>query len=165
TLRLALRELRGDARFALFFAANLALGLLGFVTQDAFQDSVASELRARSQAYLAGDLVVSSRRPLTPDETARFDAQAGAAQHAESVQLFSMAAAGGRARLVELQAIDAGFPLYGEIVLEGAGAAGERERRALQEDRGLWADPALLHGLGVGIGEEIALGSARFVVQ
>lgn len=162
-LRLALRELRGDPRFAASFVFCLALGYAGFVALDAFQDSVSRELRARSQSFLGGDLVVSSRRPLAPDEIAQLDALAGAgAQSAQRVELYSMAAAGGRARLVELCAIDAEFPLYGEIVLEGVGPAREPERRALREERGVWADPALSAWLGIGVGDEIALGDARF---
>jgi len=165
-LRLALRELRNDARFAGSFVFCLALGFAGFVALDAFQDSVARELAARSRAYLGGDLMVESRRPLTPEELTGLDAQAGAgARTAELVELFSMAAADGRARLVELCAIDAAYPLYGEIVLEGSGPVGEPERRALLEGRGLWADPVLLRWLGAETGDEIALGSARFTVQ
>ena len=164
-LRLAWRELRSDPRFAAFFVLNLALGLSGFVAQDAFQDSVARELRARSQAFMAGDVMVEARRPLDDDERTRLDALAGAgAAYAEAVELFSMAAAGERARLVELQAIDAGFPLYGDVVLEGVGPARSAERRALREGGGVWADPALLHGLGVAVGSEITLGAARLPV-
>ena len=166
SLRLALRQLRNDPRFATAFVACLALGLAGFVALDAFEDAVSGELRARSQAWLGGDLVVESRRPLSAEEIAGFDAQAGpGAEIASRVELFSMAAAGGRARLVELCAIDDAYPLYGEIALEGLGAAGPTERRALREERGLWADPALLRALGAGAGDEIALGSASFRVQ
>jgi putative ABC transport system permease protein len=160
--RLALRELRSDPRFALFFVLNLALGLAGFVAQDAFQDSVARELRARSQAFMAGDVMVEARRPFTEAEVERLDGLAGAdARRAQAVELFSMAAAGERARLVELQAIDAVFPLYGDIVLEGSGPAGDGARAALRERGGVWADPALLHGLGVEVGDEIAIGALR----
>jgi putative ABC transport system permease protein len=165
-LRLVLRELRNDPRFAGSFVFCLALGFAGFVALDAFQDSVARELAARSRAYLGGDLMVESRRPLAEDERAQLDALAGAgASEAALVELFSMAAAGGRARLVELCAIDDAYPLYGEIVLEGSGPVGEAERRALREERGLWADPVLLRWLGAAPGDEIALGSTRFTIQ
>jgi putative ABC transport system permease protein len=162
-LRLALRELRNDPRFAAFFATSLALGFMGFVALDSFQASVGRELRARSQAFLGGDLVVTSRRPLAPEEVARLDAAAGAgAQSASVVELFSMAAAGPRARLVELHAIDAAFPLRGVISLEGGGPAREPEQQALRERRGVWVDPALLAGLRLGLRDELALGTARF---
>ncbi|HEX5066831.1 MAG TPA: FtsX-like permease family protein [Myxococcota bacterium] len=165
-LRLALRELRNDPRFAGSFVFCLALGFAGFVALDAFQDSVARELAARSRAYLGGDVRVESRRPLTQEEQARYDDLAGpGARTASLVELFSMAASGGRARLVELCAIDADYPLYGEIVLEGSGAAGEAERRALREGPGLWADPVLLRWLELQPGDTLALGSARFTVQ
>lgn len=164
-LRLALRELRNDPRFAAFFATSLALGFMGFVALDSFQASVVRELRARSRAFLGGDLVVTSRRPLAQAEIARLDALAGeGARSASVVELFSMAAAGERARLVELHAIDAGFPLHGEIALEGTGPARSPEQRALRARRGVWVDPALLAGLSRGIGDDVALGAARFPI-
>jgi hypothetical protein len=51
-LRLALRE-PATQRFAGSFVFCLALGFAGFVALDAFQDSVAGELAARSRAYSA----------------------------------------------------------------------------------------------------------------
>lgn len=165
-LRLALRELRNDPAFAFFFAAGLALGFAGFVALDAFQSSVERELREGSQAFLGADLVVTSRRPLAADETLRLDALAGpGARSAQMVELFSMAAVAGRARLVDLHAIDADFPLYGEIVLEGAGPVGEAQRWALRERRGVWTDPALRSALGLAAGDDLSLGAARFEVQ
>jgi putative ABC transport system permease protein len=78
--------------------------------------------------------------------------------------LFSMASRGDRTRLVELQAIDPAFPLYGDVVLEGEGPAGALERAALVDERGAWIDPALLGQLGVRQGEELRIGALRFRV-
>ncbi|MGH7336986.1 MAG: hypothetical protein ACREI7_05380, partial [Myxococcota bacterium] len=100
--RLAWREIRNHPRFALFFAVNLALGFAGFVALDAFEDSVARALTARSQAYLGADVAITSSRPLREQEIAALDAQAGAgARFSRAVVLFSMAGAGARARLRE----------------------------------------------------------------
>ena len=114
--RLAWREIRNHARFSLFFASNLALGFAGFVALDAFEASVTRALVERSRAYLGADVAVSSSRPVTPTETQRLDRAAGPdAQIAHAVVLFSMAGTGEHARLVELRAIDAAYPLYGSI--------------------------------------------------
>ena len=121
-IRLALRELRNDPRFALFFAINLALGLSGFVVLDALESSVASELQARSKTFLGADIAVSSNRPLTTDERRAVDEAARPESTSDWVELFSMAsgarptagagfegrrsAIAGRARLVEIRAIE-----------------------------------------------------------
>jgi len=170
-LRLALREIRNHPRFAAFFVANLALGFAGFVALDAFERSISRTLEGRSQAFLGADVAVTSRRPLSEAEIRRLDDIAGSdARRARSVQLFSMAGAGPAARLVELRAIDAAYPLYGAIALEdgtgtGAPAAGPTPaRRALRESRGAWIDPALEAQLGVRPGDRLRVGRTDFRV-
>jgi putative ABC transport system permease protein len=73
-----------------------------------------------------------------------------------------MASHGDRTRLVEIQAIDPAFPLYGDVVLEQTGPVGERERAELAEGRGAWVDPALLGQLGAERGAELRIGALAF---
>ena len=166
-LRLAWREIRNHPRFALFFAVNTALGFAGFVALDAFEESVARALTAGSQSYLGADVAVSSPRPLSAQEIAALDAEAGAgARTARAVVLFSMAGSGDRARLVELRAIDAAYPLYGEIELErDASVETAIARRALRDAPGAWIDPPLLAQLGVAVGDTLRIGVETFWVQ
>ena len=67
-LRLAWSEIRNDARFSLFFALNLALGLSGFVALDAFKTSLEGTLDQRSRTLLGADVQVVGRRPFTQVE-------------------------------------------------------------------------------------------------
>ncbi|MGE4606527.1 MAG: FtsX-like permease family protein [Myxococcota bacterium] len=183
SVKLAVRELQNDPRFALFFAINLALGLSGFVVLDALESSVAYELQGRSKTFLGADISVSSSRPLTGDERRAFDAAAGAESTSDWVELFSMASGtgagmrtragpktavgsvnGARARLVEIRAIDSSFPLYGQIVLDGVGPAGSDERSRLGAG-GTWVDRLLLAQLGVEVGDVLKIGSAMFEIQ
>jgi putative ABC transport system permease protein len=177
SVKLALRELRNDPRFAWFFAINFALGLSGFVALDALESSVSSELEARSKTFLGADISVTSSRPLTRDERRAFDTAAGAESTSDWVELFSMASAAAteaknaeasrsaaRARLVEIRAIDAAFPLYGETVLDGVGPAGPEQRSQLAAG-GVWVDRLLLAQLGVEVGDRLKIGSATFEIQ
>jgi putative ABC transport system permease protein len=166
--RLAWREIRNHARFSLFFASNLALGFAGFVALDAFEASVTRALVERSRAYLGADVVVSSSRPVTPTETQTLDRTAGPdAQIAHAVVLFSMAGTGEHARLVELRAIDAAYPLYGSIELEQTSAAPHAgdARAALRDGPGAWIDPPLLAQLGVALGDVLQIGRVSFHLQ
>jgi putative ABC transport system permease protein len=163
---MAWREIRNHPRFALFFAANLALGLAGFVALDAFEGSVSRAPESRSQAFLGADVSVTSSRALVPEEIADLDRAAGRdALLAQAVVLVSMAGAGDRARLVELRAIDESFPLYGEIALEQSVGAASRLRGELRDAPGAWIDPPLLAQLGVEVGDALRIGEERFEVQ
>ena len=68
--RMALREILNHSQFSAFFALNLAIGLAGFATLDAFERSVESELLSRSRSFLGADLAVSASRPFSDDEVA-----------------------------------------------------------------------------------------------
>lgn len=162
-LALSLRELRSRWRAALFLALNLAFGLAGFVALDAFERSVEVALSLRSRESLGADVAVRSARELTPEEEARLDALAGPrALVSRVVQLYSMAGIAGRARLVELRAIEANYPLYGAVQLESRGEVDAQLHRELAGARGLWSDPELLAQLRARPGDELSLGSQRF---
>ena len=170
-LRHAIREIRNHPRFAAFFVFNLGIGLSGFVTLDAFEASIDKELRSRSQAFLGADIGISSTQPFLPEEEERYDALVGqGARVSEGAQLFSMAqgvgpsADSGRARLVEIRAIDEHFPLYGAMVLEGAGAADAAARGRLFRESGAWVDPVLKGQLGVEVGDFLRIGSMSFEI-
>jgi putative ABC transport system permease protein len=165
-IRLCWREIRNHPRFSAFFLLNLALGFMGFVALDAFELAISGALESRSRSFLGADLHVESRRVLSPEELAAFDAGVGeGAAIANATVLFSMAAGPERARLAEIYAVDPAFPLYGDIVLEDIGAVGDAQRRAAREARGAWIDPALLSQLGVRPGDDIQVGELAFRVQ
>ena len=65
------------------------------------------------------------------------------------------------ARMVELRAVQPGFPFYGEIELEG----GQRYSHDLLRDRGAIARPELLAQLGVKQGDAILIGGQPFTVR
>lgn len=170
-VRLALREIRNHPRFAAFFAINLGIGLSGFAALDAFEASVNAELHSRSQAFLGADLAISSASPFLPEEMAQYDAVVGeGAGLSVGAQLFSMArgiangAGSGVTRLVEIRAIDEHFPLYGVMVLEGAGPVDAAVRGRLRAETGAWVDPVLLGQLGLEVGDFLGIGSMSFRV-
>jgi putative ABC transport system permease protein len=63
--------------------------------------------------------------------------------------------------MVELKAIQAPFPLYGTMTLEG----GQAYSHALLENHGALVRPELLTALGVSVGESITIGEATFAIR
>lgn len=156
TLRLAWREIRGNPAFATSFALGIAVGLAGLLTIDAFQDSVARAVALRSKALLTADLAVSARRDLSPAEERIVRDVVGSAEESRVVEFFTMAAVGGRSRLVQVKAIDDRYPFYGKLELQSALG------RKMRPDGGAWASPELPAQLGVRVGERVKLGDATF---
>jgi len=173
-LKLALRDLRHQPAFAVFFIVNLALGLAGAMTLDGLQGSIERTLAGRSRSFLGADVRVSSSRPLTIDERAHVDAVAaaeagggagGEVTTAELVQMYSMVSAVGTSRLAEVRAIDGSFPPRGRIILAGSGEVDDVGRAELAGERIAWVDGALLGQLGVELGDSIRVGGVAFRVD
>ncbi len=65
------------------------------------------------------------------------------------------------ARMSELRAVDAGFPLYGRLTLRD----GQTYSHAMLEDRGVLVRPELLTALGVKVGDQITIGKVPFTIR
>ncbi len=161
-LRLALREIRHDRRFALAFIANLSLGLVGFLTLDAFKVSVDESVRERSKSLLAADLAISGRRDLTRDEEAILASQLPAHEATRVVEFFTMAAGKDRSRLVQLKAVEESYPFYGEL-LTGSQSHGGKAR--LAQPGTAWVTPEVLPQLGLALGDTLKLGDGVFTIR
>ena len=161
-LRMAAREVRASPRRLLLLTASVAVGVAALVAINSFTDNLQSSVRDQARALLGADLSISSRRPLPAGAEAVADSLARQGADVARVTTF-----GGMAyvlrtsgtRLVQVTAVEGGYPFYGEIRTEPAGAY-----RTLNTGRNVVVDPALLAALGARLGDTLALGEARFVI-
>jgi putative ABC transport system permease protein len=164
---MALREMRASWRRLLFFFLCIALGVGAIVTLRSVIQSVRQVFAGEARALLGADLVVSSSRPIDGDVAQKVDARltAAGAQVTRTAETATMARAGGRtdgpARMVELKAVEPGFPYYGTLDLEG----GAGYSHALVAGGGALVRPELLAQLGITVGGTLALGGRDFTVR
>ncbi len=164
--RLALKELFNHRRFSLFFILNLALGLAGFIALDSFQTSLDRHLTRNSKAILGADLAVVSRAPMTEEQQTGMESQLpGSWEMTRKVSFVTMGSGPEQSRLIQLVAVESGYPFYGKLVL---GQQGQVDTAAVQEqlvDQGqLWVYPELLPMLGLKIGDTLKLGTEEYVI-
>lgn len=161
-LRLALRETLHNWRFSSVFVVNLALGLFGFVFLSGFQGAIQNAFQERSQMLLTADLRLSARRELTgEEEEAVKSALAGFAfTESRARETYSMLAKkdGGASRLVEVQAIEPNYPLYGSLSLSPEGTP-----EAIDPFR-VWIAPDLAIQMNLKPGDSVRIGDAEFTV-
>ncbi len=159
---LAWRESRFARRRLLLFLSSISLGVAALVATQSFAANLAAGVRQESRSLLGADVGFSSNRRFGPRTTALLDSlrRAGTptAQVVSFVSVALLERTGG-ARLSQVRAVEPGYPFYGEILTEPAGAwAG------LARGRDAVADPALLTALDARVGDSISLGEARFRV-
>ncbi|HEY8485138.1 MAG TPA: FtsX-like permease family protein [Longimicrobiales bacterium] len=161
-LKLAWWEARSSARRLGLYMGAIGLGVAALVAINSFRADVVRAVAEEGRSLVGADVRLRSSGPFAPEVLAFLDSlEHAGVEVAYETRLPSMAVGlrSGRARLVEVQAVEGGYPFYGEVETEPAGLwpLDGGARRAL-------ADPAVLRQLGVGVGDTVGLGESRFVV-
>ena len=125
-LRMAARELRASWRRLLFFFVCVAIGVAAIVTLRSIIQSVRGGLMREARATIASDVLIHDQPAL--DAEVRADARAAARARAGSRPAASRSRrrrwcgpkhGAAVARMVELRGVEAGFPFYGTLALQG----------------------------------------------
>lgn len=164
--RNALREIRNNRTFSIFYALNLTLGLIGFVCVDSFRHSIDERISAESKELLGADLAIRARREITPEELASVrSALPPGTEEIKVVDFFSMAAGPtGRSRLVKIVAFQPGYPYYGNIETHLNGPVSGGKDSLIHQSPQVWIYPELRGLLEVDLGDELKIGESAFRV-
>ena len=162
-LRFAARELRGGLRGFYVFIACIALGVMAIAGIGSVAAGLADGLAREGRVILGGDLAFSlSLREAGASERAFLDRR-GRVSLAATLRAMARAD-DGRTALVEVKAVDAAYPLYGEAVLDPpqplAAVLAQRDGAF-----GAAADPALLARLDLKPGARIMVGAAPIEIR
>ncbi|MDM7945033.1 MAG: FtsX-like permease family protein [Oceanibaculum nanhaiense] len=169
-LRLALRDLRGAMGGFWLLILCVALGTAAMAATGLLSGMVLDGVQAGARAGIGGDVSLRLyHRPPPPEHLALF-AEAGTASLTAELRPLAHggagggAGAGGGSTLVEMKAVDAAYPLYGDVELEPpmplAGALAARD--------GIWGAVVaeeLLEALGLALGDRILVGGQAFEMR
>lgn len=161
--RMAWRETRGAWRHFLGLFACVALGVAALTAVDTLAGNVDRALTREARSLMGGDLELRSARPLQADGRAAVERlRAGGASVIDVRELVGMARdpVGGGTLLVELKAVDAGYPLYGQLRTAPAGSTG-----TLLAAGGVLVHEEVLRRLGLGVGDPLLIGAAPATIR
>jgi putative ABC transport system permease protein len=170
-LPMALRELRSAWKRLLFFFFCIALGVAAIISLRSVTQNVKTAVNGKTRLLLTADVQATSPRPWGPQSRATIEREltaakaAGRAAQCNVVEMSTMAlhedARPARSLRVEVKAIDARFPLYGEIRL----ADGVPYQFDLLRDGGALVQPSILNQLDIAIGGKLKIGAGYFTVR
>jgi len=166
-LRMAVRETRASWRRLLFFFVCVAVGVAAIVALRSVIQSVRDVFGREARSLIAADVVIGTSREWSETARAAIDrrlADAGSTARTETVETPTMVRpADGRmvAKMAELKAIEAGFPLYGTVLLGG----GASYSHALVEHHGVLVRPELLTALDMKVGDGLRIGQETFTIR
>jgi putative ABC transport system permease protein len=162
-LRFAARDLSGDPRGFAIFIACIIIGVAAISGVSGLASALATGVAREGRTILGGDASFAlPHRRLTAEERAFFESRG---RVDEIAQMRAMARRGdGETALIEIKAIEAGYPLVGAPETQPEGELGG----FLREDGGrfgLVADPLLAARLDLKAGDVVSIGDAQFTLR
>ena len=167
-LRMAARETRASWRRLLFFFICIAVGVAAIVALRSVIQSVRDGVNGEAKALVGADVVMSTNREWPEEARQKIDAhlaEAGAFARTETTETPTMVRPADNARAIakmaELRAVQAAYPLYGNISLQN----GQTYSHVLLEHHGALVRPELLTALQINAGDRIAVGMTTFTIR
>ncbi len=162
--RLAWRETRGAWRHFGYFFACITLGVSALVGVGSFADSLERTVARSAKSLMGGDVEIRSTQPLPLSGDAATlvpSRHAGGAEITRVRELVAMAQAGARdTQIVELKAVEPGYPFYGALVTDPA-----RPLPALIGAGRALVHESLLARLGLRVGDRLRVGTADLTIS
>jgi len=164
--RLALRELKNNRRFSLFFIFNLAMGLSGFIALDSFKESLDEHLSKNSRAILGADIAITTYVPFQDENINILESNLPEnTKVTRRISLFTMVSSVEKSRLVEVIGIEEFFPFYGKIFLKNNSIVKDNDHlKKLNLFDESWVYPELMNILNLRNDENIKIGEKNFII-
>ncbi len=159
-IALALRELRAGLSGFYIFMACVALGVAVIATVGTLSDGLRSGFERQGRVLLGGDVTFARMHARATDAERTWLTAHGTVSETATVRTMARRLDGEDQALVEVKAVDAAYPLVGEVEVEGAPFS-----EALSTPGGAVVDPVVLSRLGLKIGDPIRIADAEAIVR
>src|SRR4051812_19288889 len=159
---LAWRESRLARRRLLLSMSSVMLGVAALVAIDSLAENATRSVHDQARSLVGGDVALGSRDTFPTAVVHLLDSlssRGSAVAYQTSFVSMARGPVSGDLRLVQVRAVTAGYPFFGAIA-----TLPESAWPALHAGRNAVVDPAVLEGLGIRLGDSLALGELRFAV-
>jgi len=150
---MAWRDSRTSRRKLWFFSCSIVLGIAALTAIGSLGINLERAIEEQAKALLGADLALGSRQPFGPAE-ADLLAEIGGERSFETTfsSMISFVETNG-ARLVQVRALEGGFPFYGALETDPPGAVD-----AFRRGEGALVEESLLTQFGARVGDHVRLG-------
>jgi len=159
TASFAWRDSRGSRRRMLLFISSMVLGVAALVSINSFGDNLERAIDNEARTLLGADLSFESDNPFPDDIEALIDSIGGNQSRRTSFSSMAFFPAPGKARLATVRAHEPGYPFYGSVVTEPAGAADR-----YLEAAGALVDGTLMNQFEVETGDSVRIGNQTYPI-
>ena len=142
--------------------ASITLGVAALVSIHSFRDDFSRAVQEDADILMGANARFADDKPIGPEVQTVIDSLRSAGVESARVTTASsmiLAPSSDVVRLLQVRALDQGYPYYGDVATEPAGVWG-----AHLESGKVLVDPAVLTQLRVSIGDSLVVGTARLVI-
>ncbi len=163
--RFIFRELTHSKKQTFLFLLCVVLSIVTPVALNGYGESVNRSLSRDARRLHAGDIIIRSHYPLTEPVAALLDSlrREGRIEIARVDEFYSMVRGvrgAGETLLVNIKAVDSGYPFYGAVELESGRPFG-----AALTPGSVVVEASLLDRLGLAVGDRVRVGDATLTVR
>ena len=142
--------------------ASITLGVAALVSIHSFRDDFSRAVQEDADILMGANARFADDKPIGPEVQTVIDSLRSAGVESARVTTASsmiLAPSSDVVRLLQVRALDQGYPYYGDVATEPAGVWG-----AHLESGKVLVDPAVLTQLRVSIGDSLVVGTVRLVI-
>jgi len=163
SLKLALKELKHGWKHFGVFLACLVLGVTIMAAVNTLGSVVKNSLTNEAQSLLGGDMEIQIKGVQATTKQVEFLQTYGQVSYVATLR--SMMHFNDQSTLIELKAIDAQYPLIGELSFNESTNDNPLTAQAVFAGKGVAIDPMLLSQLQMKLGDTVKIGSASFIIR
>jgi len=155
TWKMAWRDSRTSRKRLLLFSCSIILGIAALAAVGSLGVNLNRAVEEQAKTLLGADLVIDSREAFTPEDDQLFAKIGGEQSREISFTTMVYFPRTGGTRLAIARALSGGFPFYGQLETEPAGAAADFRH----SDGGALVEQTLLAQFDARVGDEVRIGN------
>ncbi len=157
---MAWRDSRRDRRRLFLFSLSIVFGIAGLVSIGSLRVNLQGAIEEQAKELLGADLMLSSRRLYSEDVEKRLQSIPGERVDETSfMTMLRFVDSEDATRLVQIRAIEFGYPFYGTVETEPADAW-----QNLKEGNGIVLERSLMDQFGAQPGEKVRIGELETTI-
>ncbi len=152
--KMAWRDSKASYKRLTLFMSSIILGIAAVVSIQSFSENLKLNINLQSKSLMGADFLIDGRQAPNEKVKSILDSLGGA--DAQEINFSSMVlfVKNGSSKLVDIIALDGGFPFYGKMETEPVSAA-----ESYQKENGALVDATVMLQFGIKPGDSIKIGS------
>lgn len=158
--KMAWRDSRQSRSRLLLFTLSIVLGIAALVAINSFRANLATDIESESKTLMGADIVVSHNQPLSDSAMLALEKTGAEISKEKAFASMVVFSASGATRLVQVRALEGGFPFFGKMETIPEAAAAD-----FRSDQAALIDQTVALQYNTDAGDSVKIGQVSFHIS